>query len=148
VGYGQVSNGRFLLYGYDLNNQLPANSLFLNTQGTTTTDPWAVQSLVGVPMLRPVMNQTVLATRGQQALSAAFTLFPNPALGGTTVAVDGPRFSRAALLDVLGRPVWQQPAAEAGQATLRLPAGLPPGVYLVQLTLPDGSTATRRLSLY
>jgi hypothetical protein len=149
VGYGQLSNGRFLLYGFDLNNQLPANSLFINTQGTTTADPWSAQTLspAGVPMLRPVMNQTVLATRGQQAISAAFTLYPNPAPTGTTVGVDGPTFRRAALLDVLGRPVWQQPAAEAGQATLRLPAGLPPGVYLVQLTLPDGSTATRRLSL-
>jgi len=149
VGYGQTSNGRFLLYGFDLNNQLPANTLFVNTQGTTTTNPWVAQSLspAGVPMLRPVMNQTVLATRGQQAISAAFTLFPNPALTGTTVAVDGPTFRRAALLDVLGRPVWQQPTTEAGQAVLRLPAGLPAGVYLVQLTLPDGSIATRRLSL-
>ena len=147
VGYSQVSNGRFLLYGYDLNNQLPANSLFLNTQGTTIADPWTAQSLAGTLMLRPVMNQTVLATRGQQALSAAFTLYPNPALTGTTVAVEGPKFSRATLLDVLGRPVWQQPAAEAGQPTLRLPAGLRAGVYLVQLALPDGNTATRRLSV-
>jgi hypothetical protein len=49
------------------------------------------------------------------------------------------------VLDVLGRPVWQQAAAEAGQPTLHLPAGLPGGVYLVQLTLADGSMATRRL---
>ncbi len=149
VGYGQVSNGRFLLYGFDLNSQLPANTLFINTQGSTATTPWSAQVLspAGVPMLRPVMNQTVLATRGQQAISAAFTLYPNPAPTGTTVAVDGPTFRRAALLDVLGRPVWQQPTAEAGQAALRLPAGLPPGVYLVQLILPDGSIATRRLSL-
>jgi len=149
IGYGQGSSGRFLRYGFDLNNQLPANTLFINTQGTTITDPWVAQTPqpAGVPMLRPVMNRTVLATRGQQAISAAFILYPNPALTGTTVAVDGPKFSRAALLDVLGRPVWQQPTAEAGQATLRLPAGLPAGVYLVQLTLPDGSTATRRLSL-
>ena len=63
------------------------------------------------------------------------------------MAVDGPTFRRAALLDVLGRPVWQQPTTEAGQAVLRLPAGLPAGVYLEQLTLPDGSIATRRLSL-
>jgi hypothetical protein len=149
VGYGQASNGRFLRYGLDLNNQLPANTVFISTQGTTIAEPWTAQTPqpAGVPMLRPVMNRTVLATRGQQALSAAFTLYPNPAPVGTTVAVDGPKFSRAALLDVLGRLVWQQPTAEAGQPTLRLPAGLPAGVYLVQLTLPDGSTATRRLSL-
>jgi hypothetical protein len=147
VGYGQVSNGRFLLYGLDLNSQVPANTLFINTQSTTAADPWSAQTLAGVPMLRPVMNQTVLATRGQQAISAAFTLYPNPAPTGTTVSVDGPTFRRAALLDVLGRPLWQQPAAEAGRATLHLPVGLPAGVYLVQLTLPDGSIATRRLSL-
>jgi hypothetical protein len=147
VGYGQASNGRFLRYGLDLNNQLPANSLFISSQGTTVADPWASRPLTGVPMIRPIMNQTVLPTRGQQAISAAFTLYPNPAFTGTTVAVDGPTFRRATLLDVLGRPVWQQPTAEVGQATLRLPAGLRAGVYLVQFTLPDGSTATRRLVL-
>jgi hypothetical protein len=93
------------------------------------------------------MNQTSLATRGQQAISAAFALYPNPAPAGTAVLVEGPTFRQATLLDVLGRPVWQQPAAEAGQPTLRLPARLPGGVYLVQLALPDGSTATRRLVL-
>ena len=150
MGYGQTSNGRFLVYGLDLNNPLPANSLFVNTQGTTIADPWRAQTLTpaGVPMLRPVMNQTaVLTTRTQQGISAAFTLYPNPASTGTAVVVEGPRFSRATLLDVLGRPVWQQPTAEAGQPTLRLPNGLPAGVYLVQLTLPDGNVATRRLSL-
>jgi hypothetical protein len=149
VGYGQPSNGQFLFYGLDLNNQVPANSLFYNTQGPTSTDPWRAASLspAGVPMFRPVMAQTVLAARGQQAISAAFTLYPNPAPAGTTVAVEGPAFRQATLLDVLGRPVWQQPAAEAGRALLHLPANLPGGVYLVQLALPDGSTATRRLVL-
>jgi hypothetical protein len=47
----------------------------------------------------------------------------------------------------LGRPVWQQSAPEAAHTTLHLPARLPGGVYLVQLALPDGSTATRRLVL-
>ena len=64
-----------------------------------------------------------------------------------SVTVAGPTFRQATLLDVLGRPVWQQPAAEAGQPLLRLPATLPAGVYLVRLTLPDGSVATRRLTV-
>ncbi|RZK60859.1 MAG: T9SS type A sorting domain-containing protein, partial [Hymenobacter sp.] len=147
VGYGQPSTGQFLNYGLDLNNQLPANALFSNTLGAAINDPWRAVTLTtpGAPMFRPVLTQTLLATRAQQALSAAFTLYPNPAPSGTTVVVEGPAFRQAALLDVLGRPVWRQPAAEAGQATLHLPSSLPGGVYLVQLALPDGNTATRRL---
>jgi hypothetical protein len=149
VGYGQPSNGLFLNYGLDLNNQLPTNTLFSNTLGAANSNPWQPVTLAtpGAPLLRPVMAQTYLATRAQQAISAAFGLYPNPAPAGTAVLVEGPAFRQATLLDVLGRPVWQQPAAEAGQATLRLPACLPGGVYLVQLALPDGSTATRRLVL-
>lgn len=149
VGYGQASNGLFLNYGLDLNNQLPANTLFSNTLGSTNSDPWRAVTLStpGAPLLRPAMAQTYLATRGQQTISAAFALYPNPAPTSTAVLVEGPAFRQAALLDVLGRTVWQQPAAEAGQPTLRLPARLPGGVYLVQLALPDGNTATRRLVL-
>ncbi|MGI4862775.1 MAG: T9SS type A sorting domain-containing protein [Janthinobacterium lividum] len=149
VGYGQPSNGQFLNYGLDLNNQLPANTLFTNTLGAANPDPWRAVTLAtpGAPMLRPVMAQTYLATRSQQAISAAFALYPNPAPTGATVAVEGPSFRQATLLDVVGRQVWQQPATEAGQATLHLPANLPGGVYLVQLALPDGSTATRQLVL-
>lgn len=149
VGYGQASTGLFLNYGLDLNNQLPANTLFSNTLGAASSDPWrpVTLSTPGAPLLRPAMAQTYLATRGQQALSAAFALYPNPAPAGMAVLVEGPAFRQATLLDVLGRTVWQQPAAEAGQPTLRLPARLPGGVYLVQLALPDGSTATRRLVL-
>ncbi|MVN74915.1 T9SS type A sorting domain-containing protein [Hymenobacter sp. HMF4947] len=142
VGYGQPANGQFLLYGLDLNNQTPASSLFYTQQGTWTPFQPATG---GALLLRPVMNNSVLATQAQQAVSAQFSLYPNPTPSNTTVAVSGPTFSRAALLDVLGRQVWQQAAAEAGQPTLRLPAGLPGGVYMVQLTLPDGSSATRRL---
>ncbi|MGI4874734.1 MAG: T9SS type A sorting domain-containing protein [Janthinobacterium lividum] len=142
VGYGQIANGQFLLYGLDLNNQPQANSLFYTQQGTWTG---FTPSTGGSLMLRAVMNNNVLATQAQQAISARFSLYPNPTATGTAVTVSGPAFRQAALLDVLGRPVWQQPAVEAGQATLQLPATLPGGVYLVQLTLADDSVATRRL---
>lgn len=143
IGYGQASNGQFLPYGFDLNNASTAPTLFYNKQNA-----WLAPTLTtpGTIMMRAVMNNGVLATQAQQAVSAQFSLYPNPApSGSTTVAVSGPAFRHAAVLDVLGRPVWQQPAAEAGQPTLRLPASLAAGVYLVQLTLPDGSVATRRL---
>ncbi|GAA4496633.1 hypothetical protein GCM10023172_10280 [Hymenobacter ginsengisoli] len=143
IGYGQASNGQFLPYGFDLNNASTAPTLFFNNQST-----WSQPTLstAGTIMMRAVMNNNiVLATQAQQATSAQFSLYPNPSPRGTAVAVSGPTFRRATVLDVLGRPVWQQPAAEAGQPTLHLPTSLAAGMYMVQLTLPDGSLATRRL---
>ena len=145
VGYGQPPSGQFLPYGLDLNNQPATGSLFYTKSGVWTAFQPATG---GALLLRAVMNNNApLATMAQQAVSARFALYPNPAPTGTTVRVAGPAFGRATLLDVLGRPVWQQPAAEAGQQLLRLPAALPAGVYLVQLSLADGSTATRRLAV-
>ncbi|MDO7884323.1 T9SS type A sorting domain-containing protein [Hymenobacter cheonanensis] len=145
IGYGQASGGQFLPYGFDLNNGSTAPVLFYNNQGT-----WSKPTLStpGTIMMRAVMtNNLVLATQAQQSISTQFSLYPNPSPRGTAVVVSGPAFRRAAVLDVLGRPVWQQPAAEAGRPTLQLPASLAAGVYLVQLTLPDGSVATRRLAV-
>jgi hypothetical protein len=144
IGYGQASGGQFLPYGFDLNNPSTAPQLFYNQQNT-----WSQPTLStpGTIMMRAVMNNNILATQAQQAANAQFSLYPNPVPTGTTVAVSGPAFRRAAVLDVLGRPVWQQPATEAGRPTLRLPASLAAGVYLVQLTLADGSVATRRLAV-
>jgi hypothetical protein len=149
IGYGQASGGQFLPYGFDLNNPSTAPQLFLYNSQQNPQNPWLKPTLStpGTIMMRAVMNNNVLATQAQQATNAQFSLYPNPAPTGTTVAVSGPAFRRAAVLDVLGRPVWQQPAAEAGQPTLRLPASLAAGVYLVQLTLADGSIATRRLAV-
>jgi hypothetical protein len=145
IGYGQASGGQFLPYGFDLNNPSTAPQLFYFGQNSQWSQP--TLSTPGTIMLRAVMNNNILATQAQQATNAQFSLYPNPAPTGTTVAVSGPAFRRAAVLDVLGRPVWQQPAPEAGQPILRLPASLAPGVYLVQLTLADGSIATRRLAV-
>ncbi|WP_151089062.1 T9SS type A sorting domain-containing protein [Hymenobacter baengnokdamensis] len=142
IGFGQASGGQFLPYGYDLNDISTTPTLFYNVQNTWSTP---TVTTPGTLMMRAVMNNGVLATQAQQAANAQFMLYPNPAPTGTTVAISGPAFRQATVLDVLGRPVWQQAAAEAGQPTLHLPASLPGGIYLVQLTLPDGRLATRRL---
>jgi hypothetical protein len=144
VGFGQASSGQFLGYGYDLNNAAPANAVYQQTDNL-----WNAITLpqAGALLMRPVMNNGVLATRAAQALNAQFGLYPNPSPSGTAVLVSGPAFQVATLLDVLGRAVWQQPAAQAGQPILHLPTTLPAGVYLVRLTLADGSVATRRLTV-
>jgi hypothetical protein len=141
IGYGQPSQGRFLHYGEDLNSTPPPNYLYQSTQGLWQP---AIYSPVGAPMMRPLMTNFVLtATVPSADPAAAFSLYPNPGRG--TIRVAGPAFRRAELLDMLGRTVWQQPTAEAGQSLLGLPTSLPAGLYLVRLMLADGRSAVRRL---
>jgi len=143
VGFSQPSTGRFLQYGVDLNSTPPNQSLFRrDNTGTWTAIP---PSLTGSSlMMRPVMTNSIATATASAQEAAAYGLYPNPAHGAVTVT--GPAFARAAVLDALGRSVWEQPAAQAGKADLALP-NLPAGVYTVRLTLPDGRTVSRRLLL-
>ena len=151
VGYAQAAAGNFLQYGVDLNNTRPGDNYLFQNLGQA----WEAVAInpntqnrtnyPGALLLRPVMtdNQTVVtAARAGSAASAQFTLYPNPAHG--LVAIEGPAFATARVFDALGRLRQVQPAAPSGPRTLPLD-GLAPGVYLVQLTLPDGAVATRRL---
>ena len=145
VGFSQPSTGRTLHYGLDLNSTFPARHFFRRDNAaqwdTANFQPsGAVQR--GALMLRPVMTNNVATATTSATEAAAFALYPNPAHGPVRVA--GPAFARAAVLDAVGRVVWLQPTAEAGQPMLLLPT-LPPGVYLVRLTLADGRTIAQRL---
>ena len=151
IGYSQASTGQFVPYGLDLNNTRPGDDyLFqqINSSGAWETiylnpNPNGNNNFPGAPMLRPVTtdNQTITPTRSP-APAASFALYPNPA--HSTVAVAGPAFARARVFDALGRLRWTQPAAQAGHTQLTLD-DLPAGIYLVQLTLADGSLVSRRL---
>ena len=147
VGFSQPSAGRTLHYGLDLNSTFPARHFFrrdnISVWDTANFQPsGAVQR--GALMMRPVMTNNIATATTPAAAAAAFALYPNPAHGPVHVA--GPAFARAAVLDAVGRVVWQQPTAQAGQPLLSLPT-LPPGVYLVRLTLADGRIVAQRLLL-
>ncbi len=150
LGFGQPRQTSAAI-GLDLNNQRPPSSLFTTLNGvwnlvpTVSTPGSLIGFQRGAPMLRAVMthNQRISATRAGAA-PPAFGLYPNPAR--TLVRVTAPRFARATVLDALGRTAWAQPAAEAGQPDLPL-TGLPPGLYFVRLTWPDGSSSTQRLAV-
>ena len=143
VGFSQPSTGRFLQYGVDLNSTFPAQHLFRrdNTGVWTDISPLTTGNAL---MMRPVMTNNIATANASAQEAAAYGLYPNPAHGAVTVT--GPTFARAAVLDALGRQVWQQPAAQAGKVDLTLPT-LPAGVYTVRLTLADGRTVSRRLLL-
>ncbi|WP_210518881.1 T9SS type A sorting domain-containing protein [Hymenobacter terricola] len=145
VGYSQPSSSttRDLHYGLDLNNSFPAGYLWRHDNvGVWDTIP--LPNRRGALMMRPVMTNNVATATASAREAAAYSLYPNPAHG--TVAIAGPAFAHATVLDALGRTVWEQPVAQAGQPTLALPM-LPAGVYTVRLTLADGRTVGRRLML-
>ncbi|QJX47959.1 T9SS type A sorting domain-containing protein [Hymenobacter taeanensis] len=143
AGYGQASSPQFVEIGVDLNNAPPANYFFINL-----FNAWSSLSLAttkspnGALMLRPLMGAGTVTATASATLAASYSVFPNPTSDGV-VRVEG-RFTRATVLDALGRTVWEQPTAQAGQALLPLQQ-LRPGVYLVRLKLADGTTITKRL---
>ncbi|MBD2769966.1 T9SS type A sorting domain-containing protein [Hymenobacter sp. BT664] len=142
VGYSQPSQGRNLHYGLDLNSTFPAGYLWRrDNNGAWNTTSFGPS---GSLMMRPVMNNNTSTATASAREAAAFSVYPNPAHGTVTVA--GPGFARAAVLDAVGRTVWEQPGASAGRTTLALPA-LPAGAYTLRLTLADGRTVGRRLLL-
>ena len=145
VGYSQPSSGIDQHYGLDLNSSFPYGYLWQRSNvGVWDSVPRnALRG--GALMMRPVMtNNVATATTPATREAAAFGLYPNPAHG--SVGISGPAFARAAVVDAVGRTVWVQPAAQAGQPTLALPP-LPPGLYTVRLTLDDGRSISRRLEL-
>jgi hypothetical protein len=146
VGFAQPSTGRIVPYGVDYNSTFPAQHLLVREAGIWDTTNFVPSGTFprGALMMRPVMTNNVATATASAQESAAYGLYPNPAHG--TVTVTGPAFVRAAVLDALGRNVWEQPAAQAGKPDLSLPT-LPAGVYTVRLTLANGRVVSRRLLL-
>jgi hypothetical protein len=140
VGYGQASLGFFIPFGIDLNSVPPENYLLTNN-----TNAWSFTSTIptGAPMMRPIMTGSIVTANTAPNLAASISIYPNPSAG--VVRVHG-RYARANVLDAVGRVVWTQAAAQAGQAELDLQK-LPPGVYLVRFTLSNGQVVTKRLAL-
>ncbi|GAA3936084.1 T9SS type A sorting domain-containing protein [Hymenobacter algoricola] len=148
VGYGRGPlGGQYAPMGLDLNNAPPENYFFANETGTWvpySTDQFnAGKTPAGAIMMRAVMTNNTTTAAADPSVAAAFALYPNPSSG--LVRVQG-RYARATVFDALGRPVWQQPAAQLGQPELDL-RPLAAGVYVVQLTLPTGLTVAKRLVL-
>lgn len=148
AGYGHGIVSTPLSINVDMNTVPAADAMWQFTRGfwevKPTVSPATPPLYQGYAlMLRPVMTNYVLAV-APAAVAAGYSLYPNPSSDGL-VQVQG-RYARALVLDALGRVAWQQPAAQQGQPTLDLRA-LPAGLYLVQLTLADGLTVTKRVVL-
>ncbi|WP_143436631.1 T9SS type A sorting domain-containing protein [Hymenobacter crusticola] len=141
---GYAASGNFLQAGLDYNSTVPANYTLIS-QGpvTATSNNWSASTLQGAIMMRPVLTNSIVTGTADPATAATFSVYPNPSAG--LVHVQG-TYRRATVLDAVGRTAWVQPTAQAGQKSLDLSA-LPAGVYVIQLTLPNGLLVTKRLIL-
>jgi hypothetical protein len=143
AGYGQASTSQNVEFGVDLNNAPPADALFSNQFNTWNSISLATsKSPNGALMLRPLMGTSPITAAAPATLAASYSIFPNPTADGI-VRVEG-RYTHATVLDAVGRVVWEQPMAQAGQAELSL-RQLLPGLYFVRLTLPSGLVVMKRL---
>lgn len=146
AGYGQAATPQFVEFGLDLNNASPPGYLLLNALDTWSINNTATPTRpAGALMLRPVTGSTVTGTAAPAEVAATYLLYPNPTPAQGRVRVQG-RYTRAVVLDALGRVAWEPPVGQQGQPELLLPA-LPAGLYFVRLTLPDGQLVTKRLSV-
>jgi hypothetical protein len=91
-------------------------------------------------------RRTVLATTPNvptPALAPALSVYPNPAATTEAAIVETAQLTSLRMLDLTGRVVRQD-----ATATRRRPLdlhGLAPGLYVVQATAADGTTATQKL---
>jgi hypothetical protein len=93
----------------------------------------------------PQVFVNLLPTRAEQA--AVASLAPNPATESATLTLAQPARvgTGLRLTDALGRVVWRGPVA-AGQTAVAVPlTGQPAGLYLLQLTEPEGTAASWKL---
>ncbi|RZK62520.1 MAG: T9SS type A sorting domain-containing protein [Hymenobacter sp.] len=90
-------------------------------------------------------SRTVLASRPLAAAAQALALsvYPNPAGPAEAATIETAQPTSVRLLDLTGRLVRQDATAQR-RRTLAL-NGLAPGLYVVQATATDGTTATQKL---
>lgn len=135
----------FVRFLVEPKHTLPLGTLIPNTAHLSFNGNWPLATN-GVTTLVQYANG-LAAEPGATRLS----LYPNPAEAAAPVILtaDVPTAGRAQvrISDVLGRPVRQEnTSATAGQWHYAVPtAALRAGVYVVRLTLPDGTTASRKL---
>jgi hypothetical protein len=92
-----------------------------------------------------VFNDQCTGTRDNRLPASAWKVFPNPAVGQTTVSWSANlRAASVQLFDVHGRVVSEASIAGQATATVNL-SSLTPGVYLLRLRTRDGQVGLRRV---
>ena len=132
-GYGIAMSGQQV---YVVGNVVPPATFAPFAIGMPGTDRTAFLAGLTDPTLTPLA-----AAPAATPVATGFTLSPNPARTACTVQ-GAPAGAALEVFDALGRAVAAGTANATGTARLALPAGLPPGVYVVR-----GGGLARRLAV-
>ena len=87
--------------------------------------------------------QQVTLDEPEKSASFPLSVAPNPALDFIT-ATGLPPGATVELLDWKGQPVWFEKNVQAADLSIRT-AGLPSGIYLLQVTAADGRKAVKKV---
>jgi hypothetical protein len=140
TGATAVSIGSLAITGYTVASATTI-SLVLPTTTSSISGPITVTTPGGTATSTATFN-LVLPTLASQALPG-LTLYPNPATDYVQVALPQAIAATVTLRDLAGRLVLA-PAVLPAHQTLRLPASLAAGVYLLEIR-QGSETAVRRL---
>lgn len=121
-----------VLVDTELNTRTDLATLPATGYAFSVTATQAAALITGRFFLNVTLTSPLATTAGQSG--TGLTLYPNPARTAATLmgALPG---TRATVYDALGREVTSAPTDAAGTATLKLPAGLAAGVYVVRAGL-------------
>jgi hypothetical protein len=139
AGWKQTTE-EFINLGYDVNrNNL--DRIFVNISGDWFNPGSSL--IPGTPMIRALFGSrnVVTATPEVDGSEMTIELFPNPATDIVTIRTDGFRLSHVRIIDLQGRVLF----SENGSPREINVAGLPSGLYLMQLTADDGSFVNRKM---
>jgi acetyl esterase/lipase len=116
---------------------------------------WTVRAKIGTSSLlsRDVFNINLTRTDkglgfNEIAIANSISLFPNPAKENVTVSMDKGQavISQVNVLDITGKVVLTQNAVSAHQVVLNT-ENFTKGIYLVNVKLANGASATKRLAI-
>ncbi|MGB7394204.1 MAG: RICIN domain-containing protein, partial [Pricia sp.] len=84
------------------------------------------------------------AAKAEPEATPIIALYPNPTRGGFTIDMDGADVTQVTVYSISGQQVYTE-ALEAATRQLQVSEDLAPGVYLVELSGPEGARTTKKL---
>lgn len=88
-----------------------------------------------------------VSVTGIDFLSRKLSVYPNPASGEVHIALDGLSLQSVAMIDLLGRNVWQQDYLPGTTQTKLDVAGMNKGTYILRVTHKEQGTVYRKILL-
>lgn len=128
---------------------LPLNGKYRNldnepVEGSITLEPWSSQILIqSVAPLSTALNRLGPQLKNRHLPGTRIKVFPNPTDNWVQVESEDYLIEKICLRDLMGREVFEK-VVGLNTTTLDLNA-LPPGTYILEISLPNGVKQMQRL---